>query len=78
MFNKTHNDITVPDAEISPLEYGLKAQHRDGLNIMEEIWKDIVGYEGYYRISNSGIVKSLGRIIYRNGPRGGGVTNPKL
>lgn len=29
---------------------------------MEEIWKDIAGYEGYYQISNLGRVKSLERI----------------
>ena len=28
---------------------------------MEEIWKDIDGYEGYYQISNRGRVKSLTR-----------------
>lgn len=28
---------------------------------MEEIWKDIDGYEGYYQISNIGRVKSLAR-----------------
>ena len=27
---------------------------------MKEEWKDIKGYEGFYQISNSGIVKSLG------------------
>ena len=26
---------------------------------MEEIWKDVVGYEGYYQVSNMGRVKSL-------------------
>lgn len=30
---------------------------------MEEIWKNIVGYEGLYQISNLGRVKSLSRII---------------
>jgi hypothetical protein len=29
---------------------------------MEEVWKDIVGYEGIYQISNLGRVKSLERI----------------
>lgn len=28
---------------------------------MKEIWKDIVGYEGLYQISNLGNVKSLKR-----------------
>lgn len=29
---------------------------------MEEIWKDIAGYEGYYQISNLGHVKALERV----------------
>ena len=29
---------------------------------MEEIWKDIIGYEGLYQVSNLGNVKSLDRI----------------
>jgi hypothetical protein len=28
---------------------------------MKEIWKDIEGYEGYYKVSNLGRVKSVGR-----------------
>jgi hypothetical protein len=28
-----------------------------------EIWKDVVGYEGFYKISNLGRVKSLARLI---------------
>lgn len=32
---------------------------------MEEIWKDIKGYEGYYQVSNLGNVKSLKRTIIR-------------
>ena len=28
--------------------------------MMDEIWKDITGYEGLYQISNLGRVKSLG------------------
>ena len=37
---------------------------------MKEIWKDIKGYDGYYQISNFGIVKSLNRtIIYKDGRR---------
>jgi hypothetical protein len=31
---------------------------------MEEIWKDIEGYEGYYQVSNLGRVKSLQRTVY--------------
>ena len=32
-----------------------------------EVWKDVVGYEGIYQVSNLGNVKSLSRIILRNG-----------
>lgn len=32
----------------------------------KEIWKDIVGYENYYQISNLGNVKSLDRKIHFN------------
>jgi hypothetical protein len=37
---------------------------------MEEIWKDIQGYEGLYQVSNLGRIKSLGRTIKRIGPKG--------
>lgn len=30
-----------------------------------EVWKDIVGYEGYYQVSNYGRVKGLSRLISR-------------
>lgn len=32
---------------------------------MQEIWKDIKGYEGYYQVSNLGRIKSLERIVNR-------------
>lgn len=28
---------------------------------MEEIWKDVPGYEGYYQVSNLGKVRSVDR-----------------
>ena len=34
---------------------------------MKEIWKDISGYEGCYQVSNYGRVKSLDRVVERNG-----------
>lgn len=37
---------------------------------MEEIWKDIKGYEGLYQVSNLGRVKSLKRVILRNNQHG--------
>ena len=32
---------------------------------MQEIWKDIKGFEGRYQVSNYGRVKSLARIVKR-------------
>lgn len=29
---------------------------------MEEIWKDVIGYEGHYKVSNLGNVKSIFRM----------------
>lgn len=34
---------------------------------MSEVWKDIVGYEGYYQVSNRGRVRSLGFLINNRG-----------
>jgi hypothetical protein len=38
---------------------------------MEEIWKDVVGYEGFYQVSNLGRVKGCERLIvhFRGGMR---------
>lgn len=33
--------------------------------VIDEIWKDIKGYENYYQVSNLGNVKSLRRTIIR-------------
>lgn len=29
-----------------------------------EFWKDVVGYEGYYQVSNLGNIRSVDRVIY--------------
>lgn len=36
---------------------------------MEEIWKNINGYEGYYQVSNMGRVRSLDRYVNNEGAR---------
>jgi hypothetical protein len=38
---------------------------------MNEIWKDIVGYEGYYQVSNLGNVRSLPKVITQKSNGGG-------
>lgn len=35
----------------------------------KEIWKDVKGYEGYYKVSNYGNVKSVDRVIKSKSPR---------
>ena len=37
--------------------------------MIEEIWKDIIGYKGVYKVSNTGKIKSLEREVYH--PRHG-------
>ena len=34
-----------------------------GKRLYTEVWKDVVGYEGYYKVSNLGRVRSLDRIV---------------
>ena len=36
---------------------------------MEEIWKDVLNYEGYYQVSNLGNVKSVERVIVKKNGR---------
>lgn len=46
---------------------------------MQEIWKDIPGYEGYYQVSNLGNVKSMKRVVERkNNGTGNLPLKPKL
>ena len=40
----------------------------NGVTCVEQ-WKDIPDYEGYYQISNLGRVKSLERILIKNGKK---------
>lgn len=52
---------------------------------MEEVWKDIPGYEGRYQVSNLGRVKSLPRVVTQLSKRGnphehripGGILKPR-
>lgn len=39
---------------------------------MEEVWKDIAGYEGVYQVSNFGQVKTVERMVYNPGVLGDG------
>ena len=37
-----------------------------GLNMEKEEWKSVVGYEGYFEVSNYGKVRSLPRDIIKS------------
>ena len=39
------------------------------MTMSDEIWKDIVGYEGYYQVSNKGRVKGLKRVLVASNGR---------
>ena len=45
---------------------------------MEEIWRDIPGYEGRYQVSNMGRVKSLGHVISRRNLLTGGRSHVRV
>lgn len=45
---------------------------------LQEVWKDVVGYEGYYQVSNLGRVKSLDREISYIDPRWGAHVTKKI
>lgn len=43
-----------------------RATVNGGLFCMEEIWKDVVGYEGLYQVSSLGRIKALAKLTYHN------------
>jgi hypothetical protein len=53
------------DKNVSKIEYSIDLD-----NLSNEIWLDVIGYDGYYQISNMGRLKSLEREIPN--ARGGG------
>ncbi len=42
----------------------MKKYITDLADLRNEVWKDVVGYDGYYQISNMGRIKRLPRIFY--------------
>lgn len=50
--------------------YLYHAKSKDMVNIQEEIWKDVVGYEGYFLVSNMGRVMRLDKTFTRKTKKG--------
>ena len=48
------------------------------LNNLNEEWRDIKGYEGLYRVSNLGRIKSLERIDARGRKRKQKILKPQM
>jgi len=46
---------------LTTFSYLYSANFKDMTNIQEEIWKDVIGFEGLYEVSNNGRVRSLPR-----------------
>ena len=43
----------------------------DGGEIMNEVWKPVEGYEGFYEVSNTGKVRSVDRVVLLAGKSAG-------
>jgi len=41
------------------------SQYIDGDGLVNEVWVDVVGYEGYYAVSTFGRVKSYSRLVWQ-------------
>ncbi len=47
-------------------QYFYVNQNNKSMSNIEEIWKDVIGYEGYYQVSSIGRVRSLDRQLKNN------------
>lgn len=50
--------------------YANNSHHPESTRVREERWRPIVGFEGYYEVSNFGDIRSVDRIVPRDGIRG--------
>ena len=51
------------ETHLSAMHYNLGVTKRVKVIIMQEVWKDVVGYEGLYQVSNFGSVRGLDRYV---------------
>lgn len=65
-FYKNKNNTSGYDSYCKNCDYLRKNKHRTNHisidNLLGEIWKDVVNYEGLYQVSNLGRIKTLDRI----------------
>ena len=57
------DDLIEDDNLMLDIIHGLVKEYLEDQGCIEEIWKDIDGYEGLYQISNLGRVKTLERMV---------------
>ena len=58
---KWERDIAI--GQLKALGYGLGEKIENCEDAIEEIWKDIPGFEGFYEASNKGSIRSVSRIV---------------
>lgn len=57
------DDLIEDDNLMLDIIHGLVKEYLEDQGCIEEIWKDIDGYEGLYQISNLGRIKTLERMV---------------
>jgi hypothetical protein len=50
--------------------YAHNSHHPESTRAREEEWRAVAGFEGYYEVSNFGEVRSIDRLVPRDGPTG--------
>ena len=65
----------IPIADMTREQWLEKRRTGKGADTMSEVWRDVVGYEGWYEVSDQGRVK---RIARGHGARPGRVMNGSL
>lgn len=71
----SHEPLTR--VSLSPFHVCIDRHYLKNRQNMEEIWKDVVGYEGLYQVSNLGRIKSLPKLCI-NGNGGKYYTKEKI
>jgi hypothetical protein len=75
---KTFNEslpFTLPTSHHARLDCLCNSEGQSFMENKEEVWRDVVGYEGLYSISSIGRIKSLSRVVKSRHKKGFRVTS---